>query len=369
MDAVEAPPPRSGRPLRIAQIAGVAFRVPPRSTGGTELAIANLTRGLAERGHRVTLFASGDSRTEAELRAVLPRAAQDDPASNAYRERELDVRNVFEAFASADEFDVIHAHWPTPAAYFSEGTECPTLLTFDYMEKPVYEYYRARFPRLSFACVSRAQADALDPSLPVVGNGIDVERVPFRDAPGTYLLTVGRLVPSKGAAAAIEIARRAGLPLVIVGDVSPYLPGSRRYFESEIAPRVDGDRVIHHRRLPNRRVLELMSGARAFLFPIEWEEPFGLVVAEAMAAGAPVIATPRGSLPELVEDGVTGWLGETVAELVTAVGRAGTFDRRRCRDRARVRFGHRRMAAGYESLYLRIARRASVARFRRAAGR
>jgi glycosyltransferase involved in cell wall biosynthesis len=317
----------------------------------------------------VTLFASGDSRTDAELRAVLPRASQDDPASDLYLERELDVRNAFEAYDSAGEFDVIHAHWPTPAAYFSAGAACPTLLTFDYMEKNVYAYYRNRFPRLSFACVSRAQADALDPSLPVVENGIDVDRVPFRGSPGAYLLTVGRLVPSKGAAAAIEIAGRAGLPLVIVGDVSPYLPGSRRFFESDIAPRVDGERVIHHPRLPNRRVLELMSGARAFLFPIDWEEPFGLVVAEAMAAGAPVVATPRGALPELVEEGVTGWLGDTIADLVAAVARAEKFDRRRCRDRARARFGHRRMAAAYERLYFRVARPEFSGRRRGAAAR
>src|SRR5512142_3376717 len=167
MDASWIPFERS-EPLRIAQIAGVAFRVPPRSTGGTELVVANLTRGLRKRGHRVTLFASGDSRTDAELRSVLPRAAQDDPSSNLYLERELDLRNVFEAYGNSGDFDVIHAHWPTPAPYFSATAACPTLLTFDYMEKSVYEYYRERFPRLRFACVSRAQADALDPGLPVV---------------------------------------------------------------------------------------------------------------------------------------------------------------------------------------------------------
>jgi glycosyltransferase involved in cell wall biosynthesis len=177
-------------------------------------------------------------------------------------------------------------------------------------------------------------------------------------------------VPSKGASTAIAVARRAGLPLVIVGDVSPYLPESRPYYEAEIAPHVDRDRVHHFPALSNARVLELMRDARAFLFPIAWEEPFGLVVAEAMAAGTPVVATPRGSIPELVEEGVTGWIGATTAELVAAVGRTRTFDRARCRDRARARFGHRRMAAEYEALYLRIARRASsAARLRRAVGR
>ena len=353
---------RPAAPLSIAQIAGVAYRVPPRGTGGTELAIANLTRGLLERGHRVTLFASGDSRTEAELRSVVDAAVQDDPASNLYRERELDLRNVGEAYDRADEFDVIHAHYPTPAAYFSDRAACPTLLTFDYMERDVHAHYRERFPELAFACVSRAQAAALGGGLPVVPNGIDVDAAPFRAAPGDYLVTVGRLVPSKGAAEAIEVARRAGLPLVLVGDVTPYLPESRAYWEREIAPHVDGRRVIHHPRLPNRRVLELMSGARAFVFPIRWDEPFGLVVAEAMATGTPVVATPRGALPELVEEGVTGWLAESIEGLVAAVRRAGTIDRARCRRTARERFDFRRMAAAYEEIYRRLARRRSRAR-------
>jgi len=353
------PPPK---PLAIAQIAGIACRVPPRDTGGTELVIANLTRGLLERGHRVTLFASGDSRTEAELRSVVARATQDDPGSNLYLERELDVRNASEAYERSGEFDVIHAHWPTSAAYFSDRADCPTLLTFDYMERPIYAYYRERFPKLAFACVSRAQAESLDPTLPVVLNGIDVDAAPFGAEPGGYLLTVGRLVPGKGAADAIEIARRAGLPLVIVGDVSPYLPESRAYYETEIAPHVDGERVVLHRRLPNRRVLELMSGARAFLFPIRWEEPFGLVVAEAMAAGTPVVATPRGSLPELVEEGVTGWLAESLDDLAAAVGRAAAIDRVNVRRAARARFDYRRMAAGYEELYRRLSRRRAARR-------
>lgn len=352
----------SRHPLRVAQVAGVAYRVPPRGSGGTELVIDRLVHGLVERGHRVTLFASGDSRTPAELRSVVRRAAQDDPASNVYLEREADLRNVLAACDASAEFDVIHAHWPTPAAYFSGRSAAPMLLTFDYIERAIYEDYRRRFPRLRFACVSRAQAAMLGTDLPVIPNGIDVESVPFGREPGDYLLTVGRLVPSKGAANAIRVARRVGLPLVIIGDVSPYLPESRAYFEREIAPCVDGDRVRHIPSLPNARVLEWMRGARAFLFPIEWEEPFGLVVAEALAAGTPVVATPRGSLPELVEPGITGYLAEGVARLAAAVERAARLDRRRCRARAEQRFGYRRMASGYEDLYRAILGESRAAR-------
>jgi len=346
--------------LRIAQIAGVGFRVPPRASGGTELVVHLLARGLTERGHRVTLFASGDSLSPGPLRSVVPFATRDDPSSNLYLEREFDLRNIDAAYESSAEFDLIHAHWPTPAPYFAKRAECPTLLTFDYIEKEIFEHYRARFPELSYACVSEAQAGMLGGGLPVVHNGIDVESVPFSRAPRNYLLTVGRLVPSKGASVAIEVARRCGIPLVIVGSVVPDLPESREYYEREIGPRVDGVRVRHYPDLPNRRVLELMSEARAFLFPIGWEEPFGMVVAEAMAAGAPVVATPRGALPEIVDRGVTGFLEDTVEGLADAVRRAGAIDRAACRRRARRLFDYRLMAERYEDVYGRLLARSSA---------
>jgi glycosyltransferase involved in cell wall biosynthesis len=199
--------------------------------------------------------------------------------------------------------------------------------------------------------------------LPVVHNGIDVERVPFSRVPRNYLLTVGRLVPTKGASVAIEVARRANIPLVIVGAVAPDLPESREYFEREIEPRIDGEHVCHHAALPNGKILELMSEARAFLFPISWEEPFGMVVAEAMAAGAPVVATPRGSLPELVEPGVTGFLEETVEGMADAVVRSAAIDRGACRRRAFRLFDFRRMAERYERLYERVLAESSAGDF------
>ena len=340
--------------MKIAQIASICFSVPPRSHGGTEIAIDRLTRGLVARGHEVTLFASGDSQTTAKLHAVVPRATQDDPESTSYLEREMEVRNVAEAYARADRFDLLHSHWPTPAAYFSSCTPGPSVMTYAYIERPLHEYYRARYPNLHPVCITEAQNRMLGGGLPVIPYGIDVDRVPFEPEPGEFLVTVGRLVPHKGADRAIAIAERAGLPLVIVGDVTPYLVDSEPYYAQRIRPRVDGERVRLFRNLPNEQVLALLSRARAFLFPISWEEPFGLVVAEALAAGTPVVGTPRGSLPELVEHGVTGFLGETDEELAAFVTRVADLDRRACRRRAEERYGYERMVSDYEALYRRI---------------
>jgi glycosyltransferase involved in cell wall biosynthesis len=341
--------------VRIAQIASVCFSVPPRSHGGTEIAIDLLTRGLVSRGHDVTLFASADSRTTARLHSVVPRATQDDPEMTSYLEREMEVRNVAEAYARAGDFDLLHSHWPTPAAHFSGRAPCPSVMTYAYIEKELHEYYRARCPNLHAVCVSGAQARMLgDAGLKVIPYGIDVARIPFRPETEDFLLTVGRLVPHKGADRAIAIARRAGLPLVLVGDVTPYLDDSKPFYEQRVAPHVDGRSVRHFRSLPNDEVLNLMARAKAFLFPISWEEPFGLVVAEAMAAGTPVVATPRGSLPELVEHGVTGFLGETDEELAGFVARVSELDRSACRRRAEARYGAERMVTDYEAFYRKI---------------
>ncbi len=337
--------------MKIAQIASIRFPVPPPSHGGTEIAIDLLTRRLVARGHDLTLFASGDSSTIARLHSVVPRAASRDPDSTTYLENEHEARNAAEAYRAADRFDVLHAHWPTPAAYFSDRTARPSLMTYAYIEKPLHDYYRRNYPALQGVCISEAQNRMLGGGLPVVPYGVDVDRIPFGRIPEDFLLTVGRLVPHKGADRAIAIARAAGRPLVIVGAVTPYLPESEPYYRERIRPHVDGRAVIHHPELPHADVLALMARARAFLFPISWEEPFGLVVAEAMAAGTPVVATPAGSLPELVAPGVTGFLGRTDGELADFVEEIGGIDRAACRRRAEERYSADRMVSDYEALY------------------
>jgi glycosyltransferase involved in cell wall biosynthesis len=344
--------------MKIAQITSVYLSVPPKTHGGTERIVYQLCQHLHRRGHTVELFASGDSQVDCKLEAVLPVASLDDPASTIYLEKEFETRNTYNLYRQALRFDVIHAHWPTLAPYFSEFSATPTLITYAYMEKELHEYYRRNFPRCLPVCISRAQARYLgDESLPVVHNGIDLGSVPFHEQPEDFFLIVGRMTPGKGIAEAIRIAREAEVRLIIVGDVSKHLPWSEKYFLEQVKPFIDGTQIQYIAQLPYEPLLKLMSRARGFVFPLQWDEPFGMVAIEAMAAGTPVLAYPRGSMPELVRDGETGYLCATEEQMIAAVGSVERIDRIRCREWVRENFSVERMVDGYEALYRQITRR------------
>jgi len=341
--------------MRIAQITSVYLPVPPPSHGGTEWIVERLCRGLSRRGHEVTLFASGDSRPGVPVESVVEKATLLDPDSTVYLEKELEARNSWNLYRQAGRFDLVHAHWPSLAPYFSGCAPLPTVLTYAYIEPHLHRFYRQSCPNVHPVCISRRQREILgEPDLPVVHNGIPVEEVPFRREPGEGLVFLGRMTPEKGAGDAVRIARALGERLLLIGDVTPHLPWSEPYFRAEVAPFVNGERVRHVRRLPNREVLEALSRARALLFPIRWEEPFGLAVVEAMAAGTPVLTLRRGAMPELVEDGVTGFVRESPEELVEAARRVGELDRAACRRRVEERFSVERMLDGYEEVYRRV---------------
>ncbi|HTM09424.1 MAG TPA: glycosyltransferase family 4 protein [Verrucomicrobiae bacterium] len=341
--------------MKIAQITSVYLPVPPRTHGGTERIVYYLCRDLYRRGHAVELFASGDSKVDCPLHSVLPVASLDDPESTIYLEKEFETRNAYNLYRQGERFDIIHAHWPTLAAYFSSYTKTPTVLTYAYIEKELHDYYRETFPNCFPVCVSRAQTRMLgDESLPVVYNGIDVGAIPFNDAPEDFFLIVGRMTPGKGIAEAIRIAEKAQVRLVIVGAVTKHLPWSENYFLKEVKPHIDGDRIRHIESLTYDELMRWMGRAKAFLFPLQWDEPFGMVVAESMAAGAPVLAYPRGSMPELIQDGETGLLPGDESGMIEAVRAVDTLDRRRCRRWVQERFSVEQMIDGYEALYRRI---------------
>jgi glycosyltransferase involved in cell wall biosynthesis len=342
--------------MKIAQISSIYLSIPPKTHGGTERIVFDLCQGLTRRGNQVELFASGDSKIDCLVQSVLPVASEDDPHSTFYLEKEFEARNTLNLYRQAGRFDIIHAHWPTLAPYFSSLSKTPTLITYAYMEKGLHDYYRDHFPSCFPVCISRAQAKMLrDESLPVVYNGIDLEAIPFNDQPEDFFIIVGRMTPGKGIAEAIRIAKRADVRLVIVGQVTSHLPWSKQYFTKEIQPHIDGDRVRHIDSLPHDRLMQIVGRAKGFLFPSQWEEPFGLAVAESMAAGTPVLAYPRGSMPELVRHGESGYLVCNEDEMVEAIYRIERLDRRLCREWVRENFSIEQMVESYETLYRRIA--------------
>ncbi|MGH7845114.1 MAG: glycosyltransferase family 4 protein [Candidatus Binatia bacterium] len=341
--------------MRIAQITSVYLSVPPKTHGGTERIVYHLCQHLHWRGHEVELFASGDSQVECKLQSVLPIASLDDSNSTFYLEKEFETRNTLNLYRQADRFDLIHAHWPALAPYFSVFTETPTLMTYAYIEKELHEYYRQHFSRCFPVCVSKAQARLLgDESLPVVYNGIDLNDVPFNDRPEDFFILVGRMTPGKGIAEAIRIAQRAKARLVVVGDVSKHLPWSEQYYLEQVRPFVDGVQIQRLPQLGYRPLMELMSRARAFLFPLQWDEPFGMVVIEAMAAGTPVLAYRRGSMPELIQDEKTGFLCDGEEQMVKALTSVARIDRKHCRAWVGENFSVERMVDAYEELYRQI---------------
>jgi len=338
--------------MKIAQITSVYLSVPPKTHGGTERIVYYLCQHLNRRGHQVELFASGDSEVDCRLQSVLPVATLDNPQATFYLEKEFETRNTYNLYRQADRFDLIHAHWPTLAPYFSAFTKTPTLLTYAYIEKELHQYYRDHFPNCFPICISKSQARMLgDEALPVIYNGVDVDEIPFNDNPEDFFIIVGRMTPGKGIAEAIRIAEKASIRLVIVGPVTTHLPWSENYFSKEVKPYIDGKRIRHLERLPFSQLVQWMGRARGFLFPLQWDEPFGMVVVEAMAAGTPVLAYRRGAMPELIKDGETGYLLDHESEMLEALLSLDKLDRKLCRQWVEKQFSVARMVEGYEAIY------------------
>jgi glycosyltransferase involved in cell wall biosynthesis len=267
-------------------------------------------------------------------------------------EKEFEARHTYDLYRQADRFDLIHAHWPTLAPYFSALSPTTTVMTYGYIEKAVHDYYRRRFPRCLPVCVSKSQRVLLgDHSIPVVYNGVDTTAIRFEDKPDDFFIIVGRMTPGKGIAEAIRIAQKTGVRLLIIGHVTSHLPWSEEYFLKAVKPHIDGRRICYIERLPYAEVVQLMGKAKAFLFPLQWDEPFGMVVIEAMAAGTPVIAYPRGAMPELIRDGETGYLPATEEEMLDSLHRVEHLDRAHCRRWVEEHFSIERMVEDYERLY------------------
>lgn len=339
--------------MKIAQIAPLWERVPPPAYGGIELVVGLLTDELVRRGHDVTLFASGDSITAAKLESVHPQALRLDANVKEYGIYEmLQLANVYER---AGEFDIIHSHMGCAALPYSRLTKTPTVHTLHGIFTPdnekMFKYAKAQ----PFVSISNSQReDRLELNcVATVYNSIDVSShhfFPVADEPA-YLAFLGRMSPEKGPHHAIAIAKATGIPLKMAGKVDPV---DTEYFNTQIVPHIDGEQIQFLGEADHFRKNDLMGRAIATLFPITWREPFGLVMIESMAAGTPVIAMNLGSVPEVVADGESGFICNTVAECIAAVAKIPTISRFGCRAYADRRFGVDQMAAGYEAVYQQV---------------
>jgi len=330
----------------------VATSIPPARSGSIQEVTAQLTDGLVARGHEVTLFATGDSTTKARLHASFPRGYWHDEAMWPWELYE--AFNLAAAIERGREFDVIHYQalaYPLSLA-FERLSATPIVHTIHHAPTAAETELWARYPEAAFVAVSHAQARLLS-GLNVAGtvlHGLDFSRFPLGETRGDYLLFLGRFTEGKGALHAIEVARRTGLPLKLAGAETPY-------YQSEIAPLVDGTAVTYCGEAEWAEKIALYRGARALVYPVHTAEPFGLVLIEAMACGTPVAALDCGAVREIVDEDVTGMVFQTIDDLAAGLPRVLALDRRAVRNRAEARFGADRMVDEYVAVYRQLIER------------
>jgi len=333
--------------VRIGVIASIAHRLPPRGYGPWEQIASTLTEGFVARGHDVVLFASADSVTSARLHPTAPTGYEEDPRLDAKVWEGLHNAAVFERAA---EFDVIANHFDFMPLTYSGLVPTPVVTTIHGFSSPqIVDVYRA-YDRLGhYVAISDSDRHPDLHYAATIHHGVDLSRFTYVAAPGDYLLFLGRIHPDKGTHVAVEVARRCGLRLVIAGIIQ-----DEDYYRDAVAPLVDGAAVTYVGPVGPDDRDALLGGARALLHLISFPEPFGLSVVEALATGTPVIATRLGSMPEILRDGVTGWLVDDVDQAVDAVSRIPVVDRPVCRAEAVRRFGSDRMVDDHLAVFKRV---------------
>jgi glycosyltransferase involved in cell wall biosynthesis len=336
--------------MRILQVAPLAERVPPPAYGGTEAVVSLLTDELVRRGHEVVLRASGDSITLAELRSVYPRSLRSESGIDSVVPYEL--AHISEALRDAPNFDVVHNHTGEMLMAFADLVDVPVLTTTHGNLSPdsrfIWQRYTGYYNTISYSQARYISGFPNARFAGVVHNAIDLKTFPFQEEKSDYLLDLARVSPEKGTHLAVEVARRANMPLIIAGKVDD---ADVDYYHGVVEPLIDGEHVRFLGEADGETKRALYANAKALLTPIIWEEPFGLVMPEAMACGTPVIAFARGAAPEIVVDGETGFLVDTVDEMVEAVRHVGEIDPKRCRQHVERHFDVPVMADAYLQVY------------------
>lgn len=333
--------------MKIAMLAPIAWRTPPRHYGPWELVTSLLTEALVARGADVTLFATQDSLTAGKLDGVVPASYNEDPSIDA---KVWEFRHLAHVFEQADQFDLIHNQADFPAHAFANLTTTPIVTTIHgFSSERILPMYAPYQDRVHYVAISDADRHLSLRYAATIHHGIPIDDFPF-DAKGSEdLLFFGRIHPDKGPVEAVAAARASGRRLDMYGVIQ-----DEGFHAREVLPQIDGDRIRYHGAVGGAARVRALGRARAMLHLINFDEPFGLSVIEAMACGTPVIAVNRGSMPELIEHGVNGFLVNSVDEAVAAIDRAGDLDRTAIRRTVVERFSVERMADAYLALYARI---------------
>lgn len=343
--------------MKIAILAPPYLSVPPQGYGGTEMIVSMLTEGLVKRGHDVTLFASGDSKTSAKLVSVFPKALGNDGTKKG--DALSPLIHYLKCFREQDGFDLIHSHAQYLGLFFAEFARVPVVHTWhgSFYPGEAPEEKRAvlaQFPKQPIISISDNQRGGMDGLnyVSTVYNGIDLSQYPYKEkSEGKYLLWLGRIVEKKGPLIAIQVAKKLNIPLKLVAAIDPV---DRPYFEQAIQPEIDNKLITFMGEIPRGSEAELYGNALATLYPISWHEPFGLVMAESMACGTPVVAFDIGSVAEIVKDGETGFVVPSAAGMegiAKAVASVGSIKRADCRKRVEEYFTSDVMVTGYEAAY------------------
>jgi len=352
----------SRRSLRIAQIAPLWFTIPPKKYGGIERIASQITEGLVKRGHRVTLFAAPGSKTKARLVSVYPKTLID--AGIPWNNPLWNLQNLTACFEQAGRFDIIHSHLDLWTLFFQTLTKTPVLHTMHnqlYREPPklsdrlkLFRHYKKSTNVVFISRAMRRISRVRFPHSWVIYNGVDPTQFPFSPRSSDTFLWVARINKFKGIENAIAAAERTHAKLWLAGRIDKT---QREYFKTRIRPHLSS-RIKYLGELTGRELARVYGEARAVLYPIEWNEPFGLIMAEAMACGTPVIAYPRGSVPEIVQHGKTGFVVKNVREMVRAMRRVDVIDRSACRAWVEKHFSVERMVDEYEKLYYALLKKA-----------
>lgn len=349
--------------LRIAQVAPLWYPVPPKGYGGTELIVSLLTEELVRRGHKVTLYASGDSKTKAKKVSVV--ATSLTSMHIPWTAPGFNLLNLERAFSDAKKFDVIHTHIDPFDSLFRASSKVPTVATLHNHFWPFQDANTAkfhdrvsmyeRFKRLPFVAISDAYRKLCPVKLNFVAtihHGIRTDEFKFNPKPKDHFLWFGRIAAAKGLHNAVKAAHRSKENLLICG---PFITKeSREYYDKQVCGYVDGAKIRYLKERDRKDVPKLLGDAKALLYPLEWDEPFGLIMAEAMACGTPVIAYHRGSVPELIRDGVTGFIVDSIGAMIGAMKDIDRIDRAECRRHAEKQFSVRHMADKYEEVYAKL---------------